>query len=98
MDPSIKLHTAAIDKNPPIELQNQLRVKLGNAYLIKKDPAGALNQALATLADTNSPLRPAAYLIKGKALMLQKNWPEAIKVLTRHRTGAEKYLYAGAVT
>ena len=98
MDPAIQLLNAAIDKNPPIELQNQLRVKLGNAYLVKKDAAGAMNQALATLADTNSPLRPAAYLIKGKALMLQKNWPEAITVLTRYRTGAEKYLNAGAVT
>jgi TolA-binding protein len=65
---------------------------------LKKDAAGAENQAVLALADTASPLRAAAYLVKGKALMLQKNWGEAITVLTRYRTGAEKYLNAGAIT
>jgi tetratricopeptide (TPR) repeat protein len=97
-DPAIQLLTAAIDKNPPLELQNQLRLKLGNAYLLKKDADGAMNQALQALADTNSPLRPAAYLVKGKALVLQKNWGEAITVLQRYRVGAEKYVNAGKVT
>ncbi|MDB5322773.1 MAG: hypothetical protein JWN40_4404 [Phycisphaerales bacterium] len=97
-DPAIQLLNAAIDRNPPPELQNQLRVKLGNAFLMKKDANGALNQALQALADANSPLRPAAYLIKGRALAMQKNWGEAITVLSRYRAGAEKYLNAGPVT
>lgn len=97
-DPAIQLLNAAIDRNPPPELQNQLRVKLGNAFLMKKDADAALNQALQALADANSPLRPAAYLIKGRALAMQKNWGEAITVLSRYRTGAEKYLNAGPVT
>jgi len=97
-DPAIQLLTAAIDRNPPLELQNQLRIRLANAYLLKKDDKEAMTQALQALADTNSPLRPAAYLIKGKALCLQKNWAEAITVLSRYRTGAEKYVNAGHVT
>jgi len=48
--------------------------------------------------NATSPLRPAAYLIKGRALAMQKNWGEAITVLTRYRAGAEKYLNAGPVT
>jgi TolA-binding protein len=97
-DPTIQLLTSAIDKNPPPALQTQLHLKLGNAYLLKKDAAAAMNQALQALTDANSPLRPAAYLVKGKSLSMQKNWGEAITVLTRYRNGAEKYVNAGPVT
>jgi TolA-binding protein len=97
-DQAIQLLNAAIDRNPPPELLNQLHVKLGNAFLMKKDAAGAMKEALQALTDANSPLRPAAYLVKGRALALQKNWGEAITVLTRYRAGSEKYLNAGPVT
>lgn len=97
-DPAIQLLSAALDKNPPADQQQQLRIKLGNIYLMKKDAAGALNQAALALADTASPYRAAAYLVKGKAYMLQKNWSEAITVLTRYRSGAARYLNAGPVT
>jgi TolA-binding protein len=97
-DPAIQLLTAALDKNPPAPLQTQLHVKLGNAYLLKKDPGAAMKEALQALTDPNSPQRPAAYLVKGKSLAMQKNWGEAITVLSRYRSGAEKYVNAGPVT
>jgi tetratricopeptide (TPR) repeat protein len=97
-DPAIQLLNAAIDKNPPPDQLQVLHVKLGNLFLMKNDPVNATAQALAALEDTNSPHRAAAYLVKGKALMLQKNWAEAATVLTRYRSGAVKYLNAGVVT
>ena len=103
-DPAIQLLNAALDKNPPADQQQQLRIKLGNAFLMKKDADGALNQAVQALtavqalADSVSPHRAAAYLVKGKALMLQKNLAEAITVLSRFRSGAARYLNAGPVT
>jgi len=36
--------------------------------------------------------------VKGRALMIQKNWAEAITVLSRYRAGSERYLNAGPVT
>ncbi|HEY7120599.1 MAG TPA: tetratricopeptide repeat protein, partial [Tepidisphaeraceae bacterium] len=97
-DPAIQLLTAAIEKSPPPELAQQLHIKLGNACLLKKDANAALQQALAALEDANSPLRPAAYLVKGKAQMAAKDWGNAITTLSRYRAGAEKYVNAGPVT
>jgi TolA-binding protein len=97
-DPAIQLLTAAIDQNPPLDVLQKLRVKLGNAYLLKKDAKGAMDVALLALNDASSPLRPAEYLVKGKAFMAEKNWPEAITVLTRFQAGAQKYVTAGVVT
>jgi TolA-binding protein len=97
-EPAIQLLSAALDRNPPADQQQMLRIQLGNVYLLKKDADGAFNQAMQALTDTTSPHRPAAYLVKGKALMLKKNWGEAITLLTRYRSGAAKYLNAGPVT
>jgi tetratricopeptide (TPR) repeat protein len=97
-DQAIQLLSAAIDRNPPADQLQQLRVKLGSAYVLKKDADGAMAIALKALEDTNSPLRPAAYLVKGKAQMLQKNWGEAVTTLSRYRAGAEKYVNAGPIT
>jgi TolA-binding protein len=97
-DPVIQLLSAALDKNPAPEQAQKLRVRLGNAYLMKKDAAGAMKEALAALENANSPTRPAAYLVKGRAQMLAKDYGGAITTLSRYRNGAEKYVQAGAVT
>jgi tetratricopeptide (TPR) repeat protein len=96
--PAIQLLNAAIDKNPPPEQQARLRIKLGEACLLKKDVDGAMNQATVVLQDSASPLRAAAYLLKAKTHMAQKSWGEAATVLTRFRGGGTKYSNAGAVT
>jgi TolA-binding protein len=98
VDTAIQLLSAALEKNPPADVQQRLTVRLGQCYVLKKDAKAAMQQALAALNDTNSPLRPAAYLVKGQAYMLDKNWGEAINTLTRYRAGAEKYVNAGVVT
>jgi tetratricopeptide (TPR) repeat protein len=95
---AMQLVSAAIDRNPPLPQLEQLRIRLGNCYLLKNNADGAIEQAMLLLADTNSPIRPAAYLLKGKAHMLQKDWGQAITVLTRYQAGAEKYVNAGPVT
>jgi tetratricopeptide (TPR) repeat protein len=97
-DPAIQLLSAAIDQNPAPDVLQRLRVQLGNVYLMKKDADGAMRVATQALDDTASPLRPAAYLVKGKALMAQKNWSDAVTVLTRYHAGAEKYVNAGLIT
>jgi TolA-binding protein len=73
-------------------------VWLGNAYLMKGDAKGAMRQALAALENVNSPSRPAAYLVKGRAQLLAKDYASAITTLSRYRNGAEKYVQAGPVT
>ncbi len=97
-DPAIQLLNAALDKNPPADQQQLLRIQLGNVLLLKKDADGALNQAVQALTDSASPHRAAAYLVKGKAMMLKKDWGEAATVLSRYRSGAARYLNAGPVT
>lgn len=97
-DGAIQLLGASIDKNPPPEVQTRLRVRLGQCYLLKKDANAAMQQSMIALQNAESPTRPAAYLVKGMAFMQQKNWGEAVGVLTRYRSGAEKYLNAGPVT
>jgi tetratricopeptide (TPR) repeat protein len=97
-DQTIGLLSAALDKNPAPEQAQKLRVRLGNAYLMKKDAAGAMKEALAALENANSPSRPAAYLVKGRAQMLSKDYGAAITTLSRYRNGAEKYVQAGPVT
>src|SRR6185503_585999 len=85
-------------QNPAQAVLDQLRIRLGQCYLLKNEPAAADAQAVLCLADTNSPIRPSAYLLKGRALMHVKNWPEAMTVLSRYLNGAEKYRNAGPVT
>jgi TolA-binding protein len=97
-DGAIQLIAAAVDQNPPQPVLEALRIRLGRCALLKKDAAGALEQATICLNDTNSPIRPQAYLLKGQALMAQNNWPEAVTTLTRYMSGAEKYVNAGPVT
>jgi tetratricopeptide (TPR) repeat protein len=97
-DPAIQLLSAALDKAAGTEQGQKLRVWLGNAYLMKKDASGAMQQALAALENANSPTRPAAYLVKGRAQMLAKDYQAAITTLSRYRNGAEKYVQAGPVT
>jgi tetratricopeptide (TPR) repeat protein len=97
-DPAIQLISTAIDHNPPQLVLEQLRIRLGQCHLLKNDFEGALAQAVVCLNDTNSPIRPSAYLLRGRALMAQRNWPEAMTVLSRYLNGAEKYRNAGPVT
>jgi cellulose synthase operon protein C len=97
-DPAIQLLSAAVDKNPPQPQLEFLRVGLGHAYLAKGDTNAALGHAQTALADSNHPVRAAAYLLKGMALLQAKNPGEAQSVLTRFVSGAEKYVNAGPVT
>ena len=92
------MSSTPIDAKPPAEQLARLRVKLGEAYLLKNDVNGAMGQATLVLADAASPVRAAAYLLKGKTHMAQKSWGEAAGVLTRFRGGGEKYVNAGPVT
>jgi len=96
-DPAIQLLTAAIDKNPPQPQLEFIRVKLGMCQLLKGDANGAGQQAQTALLDGAHPVRPAAYLLKGMALLQAKNPGEAATVLVRFFSGAEKYLNSGAV-
>jgi cellulose synthase operon protein C len=97
-DGAIQLISAAIDQNPPQPILEALRIKLGRCCLLKNDVAGALAQAEECLKDTNSPIRPQAYLLKGQSMLAQKSWAEAVTVFTRYMSGAEKYVNAGPVT
>jgi len=97
-DPAIQLLSAALDKDPPQPQLEFLRVGLGHAYLVKGDTNAALGHAQTALADANHPVRAAAYLLKGVALLQAKNPGEAQQVLSRFIGGAEKYTNAGPVT
>lgn len=97
-DAAIQLLNVAMDKNPPQPEMDRLRIQLGHCLLLKKQPDAAMALATKALEDGNSPLRAAAYLLKGLTFMQMKNWGEAQGIMTRYRSGAEKYQNAGPVT
>jgi TolA-binding protein len=54
-DPAVKLLNEAIDKEPPLELTEKIRLLLGSCYAAKKDVKAALAQFDAVAANAKSP-------------------------------------------
>jgi TolA-binding protein len=78
-DAAIKLLREALDKEPPPELTDKVRVRLGDALLAKGDAKAALVQFNPVAANAMSPVAPQAIYRAGEAHLALKDPAEAVK-------------------
>jgi TolA-binding protein len=76
-DAAIKLLEEAIDKEPPAELLEKIRLVLGTCYAAKKDYKGALAQFDAVAQNAKSPHLAQAHYRAGEALLGMKDYAKA---------------------
>jgi len=68
-DAAIKLLTEALDKEPPAELADKIRLRLGACYAAKKDAKSALAQFDAVAQNPKSTLTAQAHYRAGESLL-----------------------------
>jgi TolA-binding protein len=78
-DAAIKLLREALAKKPPPELAEKIRLRLGDALLVKSDARGALAQFNPIATNAMSPLAAQAIYRAGEAHLALKNPAEAVK-------------------
>jgi TolA-binding protein len=78
-DEAIKLLRSAIDKEPPPELTDKVRVRLGNCLLAKGDTKAALNQFNAVTQNPKSAMYAQAMYRAGECAMQSGDHDEAVK-------------------
>src|SRR5262249_30866413 len=76
-DAAIKLLREALDREPPSEMTEKLRLRLGACLADKGDPKTGLVQFQAVLQNAKSPLLPHAHYRAGEALMQLSEYAEA---------------------
>lgn len=84
-DDAEKLLSEALDKEPPAELTEKVRLRLGTVYAAKGDRKAALAQFNAVAANPKSNLIGQARYRAGECLINDKDWAEAIKTLIGFR-------------
>jgi tetratricopeptide (TPR) repeat protein len=88
-DSAIRLLREAFDKEPPPELAEKLRLRLGVCLAAKGDHKGALAQFLGVAGNAKSPWAAQAYYRAGECLMAQGQFAEAVKHLSLFRDRGE---------
>jgi TolA-binding protein len=88
-DQAIKILTDALDKEPPQQLTDKIRIRLGVAQAAKGNLKSALVQFDAVAQNVKSPLAGQAHYRAGECLMQQKEWAEAVKRLSIFRDKQE---------
>jgi cellulose synthase operon protein C len=88
-DAAVKLLREALDKEPPPELTEKLRLRLGACLADKGDPKSGLTQFQAVLQNAKSPLLPHAHYRAGEAQMQLSEYAEAVKHLSLFRDKPE---------
>jgi TolA-binding protein len=89
IDAAVALLREGLDKEPPPELTERLRLRLGACLAEKGDPKSALAQFAAVLANPKSPLLAQAHYRSGECLMSQGQFAEAVKHLALFRDRGE---------
>jgi TolA-binding protein len=84
-DAAIKLLNDGLDKEPPQDLTEKLRLRLGVCQAAKGNHKAALAQFNAVASNGKSPLAAQATYRAGEALIALKEWPEAAKRLSVFR-------------
>jgi TolA-binding protein len=84
-DPAIKLLKDALDKEPPPELTDKVRIRLGAALQAKGDLKGALAQFQAVAQNPKSALVGQGTYRAGECLLQMGDLPEAVKRLAVFR-------------
>jgi tetratricopeptide (TPR) repeat protein len=82
---AVKLLAEALDKEPPADLTDRLRLRLGVCHAARGDAKAALRQFEALLANPEGPLAGQAHYRAAEALMGQGQWAEAVKHLAVFR-------------
>ncbi|MCI0455374.1 MAG: tetratricopeptide repeat protein [Gemmataceae bacterium] len=88
-DESIKLLVEGLDREPPAELADRIRIRLGASQAAKGNLKAALAQFNSVAQDPKSKLAGQAHYRAGECLMQAKDWPEAIKRLSAFRDRPE---------
>jgi tetratricopeptide (TPR) repeat protein len=84
-DAAVKLLNDALDKEPPVELTDRIRVRLGAAYAAKKDAKSALAQFEAVAQNPKSLLVGEAHYRAGECLLELGDAAAAVKHLALFR-------------
>jgi len=87
-DPAVAVLREGIDKEPPQELTDRLRLRLGACLLAKKDAKGALAQ-FDLITDPKSPSWPQAVYRSGEALIDLADYTKAVARLVGFRDRPE---------
>jgi TolA-binding protein len=77
-DPAIQLLADGLDQEPPAEVEERMRLRLGDCLLSKNDPKGAFEQ-FAIVAAKQSPLAPEARYRSGECFAQLQDWAKAIE-------------------
>jgi TolA-binding protein len=86
---AIKLLREALDKEPPPELIDKIRLRLGACLVAKGDHKAALGQFAAIYANAKSPYAAQAYYRAGECQVTLGNWEAAVKLLAVFRDRGE---------
>jgi TolA-binding protein len=76
---ALKLLSEALDKEPPPELTDKIRIRMGVVHFAKGDRKAAFAQFNAVALNPKSPLAGQAHYRAGECLMHDKEWAEAVK-------------------
>lgn len=84
-DQAVQYLVASLDREPPEELTEQLRIRLGDVFLRQGKHAEALAQFEAVLANPKTKQAAQAHYRAGETLMDQTKWADAEKHLAVFR-------------
>jgi TolA-binding protein len=84
---AIPVFVAALQQDMAPDMADRMRVRLGACYLAKGDGKAAYPQFAAILSVPRSVLMASARYGAGEAMMLQKNWQQAIQLLLPFQDG-----------
>jgi TolA-binding protein len=84
-DQALQLLSDGLDREPPPELTDKIRLRLGGIHAAKGNPKGALAQFDAVAANPKSPLAAQAHYRAGEILLLTEQPAEAVKRLSLFR-------------
>jgi TolA-binding protein len=88
-DTAVKMLREALDKEPPPELTDKVRLRLGACLAAKGDNKGALGQFAAVYANAKSPYAGQAYYRAGECRLALGEPAEAVKLLSVFRDRGE---------
>jgi len=88
-DTAIKMLREALDKEPPAELTEKIRVRLGTCLAAKGDNKAALGQFSAVYGNAKSPYAGQAYYRAGECQIALGDQAEAVKLLAVFRDRGE---------
>ena len=96
-DPALEHLATALEDNPPRDLAERIRVRLGSCLLAKDDVKGALANAQFVAKNQASPQMADDFLLMGECQMQNKDWNQAINqfVVFRDR---DPFRNMGAIT